>query len=90
MFVCSAQRSGRDFGHYHGHELQTDDEGDLRREIRHFQSDQRYEVTADVPTGAVTGKIAVTTKGGSATSVNQLYGSLAERSTYVYDGATRK
>jgi hypothetical protein len=26
------------------------------------------EVTADVPTGAVTGKIGVTTKGGSATS----------------------
>jgi uncharacterized protein (TIGR03437 family) len=26
------------------------------------------EVTADVPTGAATGKITVTTKGGSATS----------------------
>jgi hypothetical protein len=26
------------------------------------------EVKADVPTGATTGKIAVTTKGGSATS----------------------
>jgi hypothetical protein len=33
-------------------------------------ADSDTKVTADVPAGAMTGKIAVTTKGGSATSAN--------------------
>jgi uncharacterized protein (TIGR03437 family) len=33
-----------------------------------FTVNSDTQVTADVPTGAATGKIAVTTKGGSATS----------------------